>query len=96
MMLNMTTSAGPGDMDRTVELIRMIAPGVVVLIVVIMTVSIGCLCYHRKKRKRDLANFTTKDGLIVLSEDLRHASSEGRLVVNVSLLDHQIHAEVIP
>lgn len=75
------------DMD---EITMKVVPVVIVLISIVTTCTVTvsiffcCWCYHHKKRKRDLA---MKGGVIVLSEDLRRASSEGRLVVNVSLLD---------
>lgn len=60
------------------------------VVITAVSVGVGCWCYHRKKRKRQplLRTFLTgKGGIIVLSDDLNHASNEGRLVVNVSLLD---------
>ena len=85
--IDITTKAG--GIGEDVEIAMKIVPVVVLtsIITVVITVSfcLGCWCYHLKKRKRDL---TTKGGLIVLSEDLKRASSEGRLVVNISLLDH--------
>ena len=61
---------------------------VVVSVVTTVTVALCCWCYHRKKRRRDLAAISRKGGLnIVLGDDLQRANQEGRLTVNVSLLD---------
>ena len=64
-------------------------PVVLILITVVTVTIILALCcyiYHRRKR-RDLANFSKKGGLVILDDDLKRASNEGRLVINVSSLD---------
>ena len=61
---------------------------VVAIVVTVIIVSLCCWCYNRKKRASDLAALNNKGGLIVLSDELQHANTEGRLVVNASLLDN--------
>ena len=76
--------------DVGAKIVMTAVPVVVVIALIIISIitavaTVSCCCgYHLNKRKRDL---TAEGGVIVLSEDLRRASSEGRLVVNVSLLD---------
>ena len=54
-----------------------------------VAVVIGCYCcYKRRKRsKKDLAAIAEKAGLVILDEQLLRAKEEGRLLVNVSILE---------
>ena len=88
----MTEMKGPGVLNHKELIMKVIPPvvliSIIIIVVVIICIGLGCWCYHRKKRRRDLADLTKKGGVIVISEGLKHASNEGRLVVNVSYLDH--------
>ena len=77
----------PDDEFDEVYLAIILSLGSVIIIVIAATIALGCCCYHRRMRKRDLAALTEKGGVIVLNDDLHCANQEGRLVVNVSLLD---------
>ena len=54
-----------------------------------VAVVIGCYCcYKRRKRsKKDLAAIAEKAGLVILDDNLIRAKEEGRLIVNVSILE---------
>ena len=57
-------------------------------IAVAVVIGVYC-CYRRKKRsKADLATIAEKGGLIVLDDQLLQAKEEGRLTVNVSILEN--------
>ena len=57
-------------------------------IAVAVVIGVYC-CYRRKKRsKADLATIAEKGGLIVLDDQLLRAKEEGRLTVNVSILEN--------
>ena len=57
-------------------------------IAVAVVIGVYC-CYRRKKRnKTDLAAIAEKGGLIVLDDHLLRAKEEGRLTVNVSVLEN--------
>ena len=57
-------------------------------IAVAVVIGVYC-CYRRKKRnKADLAKIADKGGLIVLDDQLLRAKEEGRLTVNVSILEN--------
>jgi hypothetical protein len=58
-------------------------------IAVAVVIGVYC-CYKRKKRsgKADLATIAEKGGLIVLDDQMLRAKDEGRLTVNVSILEN--------
>lgn len=57
-------------------------------IAVAVVIGVYC-CYRRKKQnKADLAKIADKGGLIVLDDQLLRAKEEGRLTVNVSILEN--------
>lgn len=54
-----------------------------------VAVVIGCYCcYKRKEKNTDLTAIAEKGGLVILDDKLLQAKEEGRLMVNVSILDN--------
>ena len=55
----------------------------------VAVVSIGCYCCYRRKHrnKKDLTFIAEKAGLVILDDNQIRAKEEGRLIVNVSILD---------
>lgn len=54
-----------------------------------VAVVIGCYCcYKRKKSGADLVAIAEKGGLVILDDQLLQAKEEGRLTVNVSILEN--------
>ena len=55
-----------------------------------MAVVIGVYCCYKRKRKgkTDLTAIAEKGGLVILDDQLLRAKEEGRLMVNVSILEN--------
>ena len=81
---------GGDDPMRPLILISIICTTVLVLILIISVLSTAVCCwfFHRKQRSRDLCG---KGGVIVLGEDLQRANQEGRLLVNVALVNVRVY-----
>ena len=61
---------------------------VLILIIFVLSTAICCWFFHRNQRRRDLRG---KGGVIVLGDDLQRANQEGRLLVNVALVNVRVY-----
>ena len=59
---------------------------VLILIISVLSTAICCWFFHRKQRRRYLHG-KGGPGVIVLGDDLQRANQEGRLLVNVALVN---------
>ena len=59
---------------------------VLILIISVLSTAVCCWFFHRKQRRRYLHG-KGGPGVIVLGDDLQRANQEGRLLVNVALVN---------
>lgn len=57
-------------------------------IAVAIIIGVYCCYFKRKKGSADLAALSEKGGLVILDDKLLRAKEEGRLTVNVAILDN--------
>ena len=57
-------------------------------IAVAIVIGVYCCYFKRKKGSADLAAISEKGGLVILDDKLLRAKEEGRLTVNVAILDN--------
>ena len=65
---------------------------VLILIISVLSTAVCCWFFHHKWRRRDLCG---KGGVIILGDDLQRANQEGRLLVNVALVNVRVYVAII-
>ena len=83
---------GPPEFDATTFAIAFPLAHIPLFAGIAVAVVVGIYCCYRKRKKNkaDLTAIAEKGGLVILDEKLIKAKEEGRLTVNVSVIEVHI------